>query len=308
MIIQNLHSLEFVESILNTIREPLVVLDQHLTILTASQSFYRSFSMTPEKTEGLRFYDIGNGQWNIPELRTLLRKIVHEDTTVEGFEVEHVFPTLGPKTFLLNARRVQASNGPIDAILLAMEDVTKRKIFEDELRRMALTDPLTGLANRNKFNESLDEALKISRRFKLGIALLLLDLDDFKRVNDAHGHPVGDALLKEVATALIDGAREIDFVARLGGDEFAVILKGAANKEDAKKLAQRYVDMLRRPFSIESHAIHIGTSIGISLFPDDADNDIDLFRRADMALYQAKREGRNTFRLFAPDLEKKKNN
>ena len=187
----NLHSLEFVESILNTIREPLIVLDQNLNILMASQSFYRSFSVTPEETEGQPLYDLGNGQWDIAELHEMLRRIIQEGSTVEDFEVEHVFPALGPKTFLLNARQVQASDGPVDAILLAMEDITEWKQFEDELRRLALTDPLTGLANRNKFNASLDEALKISRRFELGVALLLLDLDDFKRVNDAHGHPVG---------------------------------------------------------------------------------------------------------------------
>ena len=169
---------------------------------------------------------------------------------------------------------------------------------------MALTDPLTGLANRNRFGSKLEEAIKMGRRFKLGIALLLLDLDHFKQINDTYGHPMGDALLQAVAAVLACEVREVDTVSRLGGDEFAVILEGVNEIEDAERLAQRYLEILRQPFDIMDHSFTIGTSLGIVHFPTDADSAVDMVRRADLALYQAKEEGRNTYRTFTLELEK----
>ena len=301
---QNLRALAFAESILDTIREPLIVLDRNLRVNTASRYFYRCFLVTPKETKGVFLYDLGNGQWDIPKLRDLLNHIVSEDTTIEAFEVEHDFPTIGRRTFLLNARRVQSEDGPIDAILLAFEDITDRRIYELELERLALTDPLTGLANRNRFNSTLERAIKEGHRFEFGIALLMMDLDEFKQVNDTLGHPTGDLLLQKVAASLSESVREVDIVARLGGDEFAVILVGTSKKKDAERLAQRYIVDLAQPFDIKGHEVAIGISIGIARFPGDADNATDMLRRADLALYLAKEQGRNTYRSFSPELEK----
>ena len=298
-------TLDLTENILDTIREPLIVVDKNLRVITASRYFYRIFLEVPEKTEGQLLYRLGQGQWNIPKLRDLLQRIVAEDTTIDSFEVEQEFPSLGNKIFLLNARRVRGREGPLDAILLAFEDITERRAYELELQRLALTDHLTGLANRNRFNSTLERTIREGRRFGFGIALLMMDLDDFKHVNDTFGHPAGDMLLQDVAAILIEDIREVDTVARLGGDEFAVILAGTNEKDDAERLARRYIGSLDRSFKLEGREVTIGISIGIAHFPSDADNAMDMLRRADLALYRAKKEGRNTYRFFDADLERK---
>jgi len=298
----SVHPRRFIEGILNTIREPLVVLDQSLVVLTASRSFYNAFRVVPEVTEGRPICTLGNGQWDIPALRDLLSRIIDHDSTIEGFEVEHEFPDVGLKTFLLNARRIRDSGDPTDTILLAMEDISERKQYEKELRRLALTDPLTGLANRTRFREALSDTLKLVRRFEIGMSLLVVDMDGFKRVNDTYGHPVGDVVLKNVARILADGVREVDTVARLGGDEFAVILQGVARNDDAEVLGRRYIGRLREPMVLPEATITIGACIGIVNAPDHGDDAENLVRRADLALYRAKAVGPNALHTYASSM------
>jgi diguanylate cyclase (GGDEF)-like protein len=302
-----LHPSKFVDGILGTIREPLLVLDRNLIVLAASRSFYKSFGVSRDVTEGTALRNLGDGQWNIPVLQRLLAHIVDEDTTVESFEVEHDFPRLGHRIFLLNARRVRGDGGdggdPTDRILLAMEDVSERRRYEDELRRLALTDSLTGLANRNKFLAALDEALKVGRRFGVEMTLMMLDLDHFKCVNDTHGHPVGDGVLRSVAERLVSVSREVDTVARLGGDEFAIILRGTRKGEEAEVFAQRCIASLGRPMVLPEATVRIGACVGIAGFPEDGDDAKELVRRADLALYEAKAVGRDVWRAYVSDKE-----
>ncbi|MEQ8666221.1 MAG: diguanylate cyclase [Rhodospirillales bacterium] len=297
-------ALDLAQGILDTLREPFIVLDGDLRVEMASRSFYRTFQVSRSETEGRIIFELGNGQWDIPELRQLLQHVIPGGTTIEAYEVEHEFPAIGFKTLLLNAREVATRTTDAKSILLAMEDITARKNAERELRNLALTDGLTGLANRNRFKTALEDALKAGRRFDYGTALLLLDLDEFKAVNDTHGHPFGDALLKAVASGLSKMIREVDLAVRMGGDEFAVVLVGVNRKSDVEELAQRYVDEIGQPFEIEGRTVSVGISVGIALFPGDADNAVDLVRRADIALYRAKNEGRNRYRSFTADMEK----
>jgi diguanylate cyclase (GGDEF)-like protein len=296
-------ALYLAQDILNTLREPFVVLDENLRVRMAGRSFYGVFQVSPDDTENCVLFDLGNGQWNIPSLRERLEEILREGATIEAYEVEHEFPTIGLKTFVLNARVVRTEAFRSQSILLAMEDITDRKNAEQKLQRLATTDSLTGLANRNSFNNALEKATKMARRFDHGASLLLLDLDRFKTINDTYGHPFGDALLRDVANNIAAELREVDLAARLGGDEFAVILVGANQKADIQTLAQRYIDNIRKPLEIEGQTISVGVSIGIALFPADADVVDDLIRRADLALYRAKDEGRNRYCMFTPDLE-----
>ena len=181
-------------------------------------------------------------------------------------------------------------------IMAVMRDITERKKAEEEIHRMAMSDSLTGLANRNQFNSRLKESIAQANRYKQNMVLMLIDLDKFKPVNDTYGHPVGDALLQHVADTMLHCFREVDIVARLGGDEFAVILNGIENTEQVEVPAQRLIKMVSTPVVIEGHTITIGTSIGISSYPSCSTDIDELFRQADQALYRAKESGRNTFR------------
>jgi diguanylate cyclase (GGDEF)-like protein/PAS domain S-box-containing protein len=179
-----------------------------------------------------------------------------------------------------------------------MKNITERKKWEKELKTLAMTDPLTNLANRNQYNIKLSEAAAVALRYKQPFALMLLDLDKFKPVNDLYGHPVGDLLLQHVAQVLIASCRETDTVARLGGDEFAVILPSSSLPLDTEALSQRIIKKISKPVTIEGHTIQIGISIGISTFPDHSDDIETLQVQADEALYQAKKNGRNTVCSF----------
>lgn len=172
-----------------------------------------------------------------------------------------------------------------------------------KLAKLAHFDQLTGIANRTLFRDRLRQSLAVSRRESTQTALLLIDLDNFKSVNDNLGHPMGDKLLELVAHRLSDACRESDTVARLGGDEFAIIATGIKNIKQSSALADKLVTALQRPVKIEGNSIHAQASIGIASFPFDADEPDELFRKADLALYKAKGLGKNTFAYFDNDIE-----
>lgn len=179
-----------------------------------------------------------------------------------------------------------------------IRDITERKNQQEEIRILAMTDPLTGLANRHQYTDSLNTAIKQALRFKTQFALLFIDLDKFKPINDNYGHPVGDALLQHVAKALLASCRDVDLVARLGGDEFVVLALGINEQQEVSILAERVIEALSKPIIIEDNTLKIGASIGISYFPKDSSNIDELTRMADEALYIAKQEGRNTYRYY----------
>jgi diguanylate cyclase (GGDEF)-like protein len=180
------------------------------------------------------------------------------------------------------------------AIRYAME----RARNERHLASMALRDPLTGLGNRSFFSNRLESDIRDAKRAECGVAVLLIDLDNFKDVNDTLGHPAGDALLRQVASRLLQNVRETDTVARLGGDEFAIIATHLAEPERGSTLARKFQEAFERPFEIEKQQILVTISIGISLFPTDARSADRLLNSADLALYAVKERGRNGFRFF----------
>ncbi len=163
-------------------------------------------------------------------------------------------------------------------------------------------DTLTKLPNRALFELRLKEALSCLQRTGEGFALLAVDLDRFKQVNDSLGHPVGDELLLKVAERLQSTVRTTDTVARLGGDEFAVLQSGITDPADAETLARRIVDLIGRSYVIDGHLINVGASLGIALAPEDGTDADNLLKHADLALYSAKLEGRDTFRFFKPEM------
>jgi diguanylate cyclase (GGDEF)-like protein len=173
----------------------------------------------------------------------------------------------------------------------------------EEAHRLALHDALTGLPNRVLLAGRLEQDLAHAQRDGTMLAMLCMDLDRFKQVNDTLGHPVGDALLRAVANRLRDCLRECDTVARLGGDEFAIVQAPLRRVEDAVTLAQRLIEALSEPYELAGHQVVIGASVGIALAPADAAGAGELLKMADLALYRAKTNGRGTFRLFEPGMD-----
>lgn len=178
-----------------------------------------------------------------------------------------------------------------------VEDITERKAAERQIFRKAHYDDLTGLPNRRLFHERLEGALERARRGRHVGAVAMLDLDDFKTVNDSHGHRAGDAILVEAATRLTACTRATDTVARFGGDEFLVLLDDITAPRDAARVAEKMQAEIARPYNIEGRMLRLGVSIGICLFPADGDDIDELIRLADMAMYRAKHQGRNLTRF-----------
>ncbi len=182
------------------------------------------------------------------------------------------------------------------------EDITERRKIEAKIAYMAQHDALTDLPNRLTLYERLGEMLARPKRGE-HVAVLCLDLDRFKDVNDAHGHPVGDLLLKAVADRLRQCIRDTDMVARLGGDEFAIVQAGASQPTDATSLASRLSEMIGAPYELGSHQVTVGLSIGIALAPGDGLDPDQLLKNADMALYRAKSDGHGLYRFFEPEMD-----
>jgi diguanylate cyclase (GGDEF)-like protein len=203
-----------------------------------------------------------------------------------------------------DGRVISLVNKPIAGIgwLATHEDVTERTLAEQRVAHMARHDALTDLPNRMLLRERLEHELKRVKRGEC-LAVLCLDLDHFKGVNDTLGHPIGDELLKVVAERLRRCTREPDTIARLGGDEFAIIMTAMAQANDAAALSRRIRESIAKPFNLDGHQIVVDISIGISIAPFDATEPDQLLKNADMALYGAKADGRGAYRFFEPEMD-----
>ena len=187
--------------------------------------------------------------------------------------------------------------------LKILRDVTEAKLAQERVERMASSDMLTGVSNRASFDRRLGEMLSVAERGRHLLALFTIDLDRFKEVNDQFGHGSGDDLLRQAASRLKHAIREGDVLARVGGDEFALLQLDPPSAAHAGVLAEKLLDALARPFDLDNHEVKISGSIGIAVYPDDASTTDDLRIKADLALYQAKKSGRNCFRYFTNELD-----
>ena len=417
---------DYAQAIVATVREPLLVLDGELRVVTANAAFYRTFGVLPAETQERLIYDLGNQQWDIPALRRLLEEVLPHEHAFEGFEVQHHFPEIGQKTMLLNARGLYRVDRP-SLILLAIENITERKLAEQALRaseeRLSLAihgtgmgtwdmdlqtgqaiwsdthfrilgyepapggeatgemwrerihpddregvrraieeakrnrtryasehrilraddgetrwlsafgrfvyaedgeaqrfvgifqditerreakalshqathDSLTGLINRTELERRLARVLT-GADTRDPHALLFLDLDQFKLVNDTCGHAAGDALLRQLPAVLERPLRKRDTLARLGGDEFGVLLEHCP-EEHALRIAQQLVQAIQEfPFAWEDKRFTVGVSIGLVGIPAGGDTLAEVMSAADRACYAAKDKGRNRVHVYA---------
>jgi diguanylate cyclase (GGDEF)-like protein/PAS domain S-box-containing protein len=205
------------------------------------------------------------------------------------------------------ARWVSFAASPIDfhgegATLGTAFDITERKWAEDRVRNLAYHDALTGLPNRRLFDDRLSVALPQAQRQRQPLAVLFLDLDNFKTINDSLGHALGDRLLQRVALRLISSVREGDTVARLGGDEFILLLPGLGRPEDVGRVAEKVLQALREPFVLDGREQMVTASMGVSVFPADGEDVDTLVRSADVAMYRAKDRGGDSFQAHTPGM------
>lgn len=203
-----------------------------------------------------------------------------------------------PRHVVMNGAISHIVKDGVKTLIITIVDITQRKQFEKAIFHMANHDSLTGLPNRTLFLEKMNSGISMTSRHSGYMGILLLDLDKFKSVNDTLGHPIGDALLKEVAARLKDCVRESDIVCRLGGDEFAVIYMDIDNSEQLSNLAQRIINTINKPFSLNGNIVNTATSIGISVYPTDSSDVSSLINYADLALYAAKANGRGIYHYF----------
>jgi diguanylate cyclase (GGDEF)-like protein len=196
---------------------------------------------------------------------------------------------------------VRDADGKPDRYVSVFSDITAFRRKDEHIKHLAFHDALTDLPNRTLLMDRINRIMINSDREPCNLALLFLDLDGFKLVNDQYGHNVGDDLLKEVAKRLLALVRESDIVARLGGDEFIVVLNNPKGIQKITSIATHVVRSINEPMEILGEVLHVGASVGIALFPADAGTSADLIKNADTAMYAAKESGRNTIRFYAPD-------
>jgi diguanylate cyclase (GGDEF)-like protein len=198
---------------------------------------------------------------------------------------------------------VRDDRGEIANFIGSFIDITERKASEEKIRHLAYHDPLTNLPNRLSLYERLEQALGFSRRHRKPLALMLIDLDHFKNINDTLGHHMGDELLIQVAQRIASSLRNSDIVARLGGDEFVVVLPDLASAADAAPVAENIIKAVAAPYQVLGQQLLTSPSIGISIYPDHAGEIEDLLRCADIAMYHAKTHGRGNFQFFSEDMD-----
>jgi len=267
-------------------------------LLYASDACRRLLGYDPSELVGRSIYDF-IFEVDREEVRYLSSLIHESGPTTFAYRVEKKDGSL--VWFETTSRSVRdALTGKIREIVGVSRDVTERKRVEEQIEYQAYHDALTGLPNRRLFRDRLTVALAHARRLKNPLAVMFLDLDRFKVVNDTLGHSTGDELLKAIAARLQASLREEDSIARMGGDEFTVLLADLKTPDDAAKIAQKVLDTVALPLQIDGTELFITTSIGIALFPSDGDTAEILLANADHAMYRAKDAGRNSYQLFTP--------
>jgi diguanylate cyclase (GGDEF)-like protein/PAS domain S-box-containing protein len=287
------------EDALRNLPQGLSMFDGRDRLIAFNRQWLDAYELSPENVRiGMNFREVFAKQEAVrdldaylADLKDRLAKSEHTSNTVQ-------FPD-GRVIYISYGRR--ESGGWV----ATHEDITERKASENRIERLAHYDSLTGLANRNLFKGSLDEALDKYSQANMPFAVLLLDLDRFKSVNDALGHQCGDALLKQVARRIKAQARDIDTAARIGGDEFALIVAPglSALQDGAATLAARLVEAIAEPYEIDGHPVVIGCSIGVAVVPEHGTRVDEILRNADLALYKSKNDGRNCFNLYSPELK-----
>ena len=221
---------------------------------------------------------------------------------IQNLELIMVTKTGATHNVIIDGQPILKEDGTKLGAVIAIRDITERKKIEEQFIQQATHDTLTGLPNRSLLLDRINQAINQAKRSKRNIAVLFFDLDHFKLINDGFGHAEGDQLLLKVGQRLQSCLRDADTVARFGGDEFVAVITGMQHEENAALISQKILEVLAEPFSINELKIHITTSIGISVYPNNGETADVLLRNADTAMYLAKEHGRNNFKYYSNEL------
>ncbi|MFA7269422.1 MAG: EAL domain-containing protein [Sterolibacterium sp.] len=276
--------------------EGIVITDAENRIISVNDSFTRLTGYTPDEVRGRNPRILASGRTPCETYQAMWTAL-NSDGYWQGEVWErrkdgHVYPKWLSITVMRNAA------GALTHYIASFTDISERKAAEERISRLAHHDALTGLYNRFSLQDRLGQTLLTARREREQVAIMFIDLDHFKNINDTLGHHVGDGLLVEVARRLLSSVRESDIVARLGGDEFVVVLAGMEADSDAVTVAGKIIHVLGEPYHIDGHELHSSPSIGIGLYPGDGTDEQTLMKNADTAMYHAKAQGRNNYQFF----------
>ena len=283
--------------------DPIYVLDLEGRFVYANKATAELFALEHKAIIGKTTFELG-----FPfaaDFQHNLEKVVADQSTFRGNFV-HTFASGNGERFEYLLAPVLDEHEKTEATVCISRDITEQALAAEKIWYNAHYDLLTGLPNRRLFLDRLEQEVKHAKRSGLPLAVLFMDLDGFKEINDSLGHDAGDHLLAAVAKRLAESVREEDTVARLGGDEFTVILSGAKQQADVELVAQTIIDALATPFAIAQEKIQISVSIGIALYSQDATSPASLLQAADHAMYKAKKAGANQMCFFENDKQSKK--
>ena len=298
-------------SVVNTLTEGIMVIAPGGKIITCNPSAQRILKISDIKRVGRRhrYFNriLRQDGSSIPFGEDLASKVIRTGKAIKNAHMGLELYDHSIVWLLVNAQPIRhadiynsANTNNIDAVLISFTDTTEVRDAEKKLQHLATHDTLTNLPNRLQFQQRL--ALALSHTYDQKVAVFFLDLDHFKNVNDTAGHAAGDSLLCEVAKRLGSCIRSEDLLARLGGDEFVVVVESFDTVQDLKELADRLLAQMREPFIIDQHLYHLGSSIGISVYPVDGMDGTTLLKCADSAMYQAKQLGRNNYQFYTSEL------
>ena len=291
---------ERLDTAINNMTQGLLLYDSDARIVLCNRRYLEMYNLSPDVVKpGCHFRDLiahrketGSFPGNVDEFcAAVLRNVAEKRAT------NSVLKTT-------DGRSIQIVNRPLanGGWVATQEDITERRRAEQQIAHLAHYDALTDLPNRVSFREQLAQELERTKRGEQ-LAVLYIDIDEFKSVNDSLGHPAGDELLKAVASRLRSCIRETDFVARLGGDEFAIVQTGIKQPSDVMELVKRIYEAIREPYECLGHQVATDASIGIALAPNDGTDLDQLLKSADLAMYGAKADGRRTYRFFEPQMD-----
>ncbi|MBD8532441.1 MULTISPECIES: EAL domain-containing protein [unclassified Massilia] len=285
------------QAILDNAADAIITVDAAGMVVSANAATAGLFGYPPQHLIGLPFGTLVPAGAHSDANAQLgrLSSAPPEEAVLEGFNAQgEPFP-------------LAISVAPVDLerevfFVCILRDLTEQQRAQERIYRLAHHDALTGLENRFALNVRLEHQLAAARRHNAPVAVLFIDLDHFKKINDSLGHAAGDKLLVGAAERMKDLLREVDTLARLGGDEFIIVLAGPLTPDSVTSVAVRVVESLSQPYQLNGATAHSGCSVGVALFPDDGEDASTLIRHADMAMYAAKREGRGNFQFFSPEM------